>query len=41
MLTANGSTSPAKELSKRGTRALFAALGLAHLAILVTYLAMY
>ncbi len=41
MLTANGSASPARELSKRGTRALFAALGLAHLAILVTYLAMY
>lgn len=41
ILTANGSTTPAPALPKAATKALFAVLGVAHLTVLLTYLAMY
>lgn len=41
ILTANGSTTTVKALPKAGTKALFALLGIAHLGVLATYLAMY
>ena len=41
ILTANGSATKVKTLGDAGTKMMFALLGLTHLAVLVTYLAMY
>lgn len=40
MLTANGSVSEVREMPKAATKAMFAVIGLAHLAVLIAYLFM-